>query len=409
MEKQYILNLETGKIELHFSKEEYLALPEDIKKELKSNFLFSGQKNAWVSRSKHNHHYAIVTAKKLGFTDGGKIGERLSYAKELERKAEKAEAKIERLEEYAENAEKRGKALQVEREKYRGDYTFWTQPIILGHAGSEAFGKRRNRIVERYIKGFEEYKKSDYFKQRAESAQATADMKQLKNPIYINNRIEECNKTIRALERNIITTEQHIYEGKPYEEYLTDYLNKLEYEIDKLAFLENCMEEINELLKEHGKKLYTKADIKPGYLIRIRHGWAEVIRMNPKTITARYTEHPLEGFDCSPAYVEVREVKIPEGWTENNKVENPFEIGDIVYYTAIGGNKILRAYQVIKTTDKMVTIRRIDVQENKPIKDNFISDKQERRSVKNDRQGNFVVNYDDWYLYKYIEEEQKAV
>ena len=51
----------------------------------------------------------------------------------------------------------------------------------------------------------------------------------------------------------------------------------------------------------------------------------------------------------------------------------------------------------------MVTFKRIDIQNNKPVKDKFISDKQERRSVKQNRAGIFVVNDGDWYLYKYSE------
>ena len=39
MDKKYILNRETGKIELHFEKSEYEVLPEDQKRILRSNFL----------------------------------------------------------------------------------------------------------------------------------------------------------------------------------------------------------------------------------------------------------------------------------------------------------------------------------------------------------------------------------
>ena len=44
----YITNMETHKLELHFEKEDYLALPENLKKEINRNFLFSGKSNAWV-------------------------------------------------------------------------------------------------------------------------------------------------------------------------------------------------------------------------------------------------------------------------------------------------------------------------------------------------------------------------
>lgn len=42
----YVMNMETHKLELHFEKKDYLALPEDLKKEINNNFLFSGKSNA---------------------------------------------------------------------------------------------------------------------------------------------------------------------------------------------------------------------------------------------------------------------------------------------------------------------------------------------------------------------------
>jgi hypothetical protein len=56
MSKSYVLNKETGKIELHMVKEDYTSLSEELKRELKSAYLFSGSSQAWVSRSKNNHY-----------------------------------------------------------------------------------------------------------------------------------------------------------------------------------------------------------------------------------------------------------------------------------------------------------------------------------------------------------------
>ena len=83
MTKNYIKNLETGKIELHFSKPEYQALSDELKKEIKSSYLFSGIAKAWVSRGIHNQYRAIQTAIKLGFTEEEKQGERLTFAEQL--------------------------------------------------------------------------------------------------------------------------------------------------------------------------------------------------------------------------------------------------------------------------------------------------------------------------------------
>ena len=35
---EYIMNMETQKLELYFEKEDYVALPDELKKEIKSNF-----------------------------------------------------------------------------------------------------------------------------------------------------------------------------------------------------------------------------------------------------------------------------------------------------------------------------------------------------------------------------------
>jgi len=420
MTKNYIKNLETGKIELHFTKAEYKALSSDLQKEIKRSYLFSHTADAWVSRSIHNQYQAIQTAKKLGFTEEEKVGERLTYAEQLERKQEKAEHRADRYDQYAVNANNRAKSLQSELESHHGDIAFFTQPIIAGHSGSQAFGNRRQRIYDRYHKGFEEYKKSEYFQEKAETARQTADNNQVKSPIYLNNRIEECQKIIRKLEKNVVYYEDILnkknnneeissfYREKTEEQiqgYLNETVDKLEYEIDKLGYFENCMEETKNKLEEDGRKLYTKADLKPGYLFQnYRYNcWAKIIRVNPKTITATFIEHPLTGHDASCPYAEIKEVKIPEDWKDEKeqKAENPFKVGDIVCKHRPADNSIYRAFQVVKITEKSVTIQRIEVLDHKPVKDNFISEEQERKQVKKDRGGNFVLNHDDWYLYKY--------
>jgi hypothetical protein len=391
--KEYILNRETGKIELHFSKSEYQALSDEQKAELKRYFLFSGSRSAWVSRSANNHYMAIKTAEKLGFVDGGKVGERLSYAEQLERKAERAEARAERFEQYAENAERRAEAMQSGWREAAKDWSYLTQPNINSSRG-RAFTRQREKLIERYEKGFDEYRKSEYFKEKVITAQATASQAQLKNKTYLYNRIEECNKNIRALEKSIITAEE-----RNNSEWLENLLEKMEYELDKLAFFQNALDEL-------GGVQYNKDNVKPGYLVKIRGSWEVVLKVNAKTVQTKSYYCALE---LKYPYAEIQDMKIPEGWTEQkNTIENPFVIGDIVTFTYIGGNRIRKAFQVVKTTDKSVTIQEIKVENNKPIPDEFINDKQERRTVKKSRDGAFVVNYDDYYLYKYNQDQEQS-
>lgn len=418
LNKSYINNLETGRIELHFEKEDYKNLPNSQKNEVRRGYLWSRGANAWISRSTKNHYRAIQTAKRLGFTEEIRQGERLSYEEEIQLKSSKAERRADRYEYKAEKAIEKGKGLQSEFNSLRSDISFLTQPIISGHSGSQAFAKRREKIFNRYGKGFEEYKKSEYYKDRAEIARDTAEMKKFNDPVYVNNRIEECNSNIRKLEGNIVAYEDILYKKEQgeviskdfyneasieqVEKWLTDALDKMEYEIDKLAYLENCMEEIKKILEANGKKLYIRDDIKKGYLIKVRGSWAKVLKVNPKTVEGDYVEQHSKGCYCLYPYAEIQDMKIPEGWSEEgNELKNPYKVGDFVTRSNISGDRMIYAYQVIKVTAKTITIQQVEIKDNKPVKDNFISEKQERRTIKQTRQGQIIVNDGDWYLYKY--------
>lgn len=388
-EKQYVLDLETQKIELRFDKADYMALSDGDKQKLRGAYQFSGKRKAWVSRSTRNHYRARRVAEELGFVDAGRVGERLSFAEQQERKAERALERVERFENYADNAQSRGQGMQAEFKENAKDWSWLTQPNVNTSAG-RSFTNRRNKILERYERGFAEYRKSAYFRDRAEIAQATADQTQLKSRRYLNNRIEECNKNIRDLERKFIQAEGQ--EGK--EAWLERLLESMEYEVDKLAYFENCLEEI-------GGVKWNKDNIKPGYLVKIRGHYEVVLKANPKTVESKSPHVP---FSLKYAYAEIQDVQIPEEWSEPTKAAppvNPFADGDLLTATNVGGDRVINAFQVVKTTAKNVMIQRVQIQDNKPVKDAFISDKQERRSVKMTRDNTWVVNYDSWYLYKF--------
>ena len=170
----YVMNMETHKLEFHFEKEDYLALPEDLKKEINNNFLFSGKSNTWVSRAKFpNLRRAEEVAKKLGLTDGGKTGERLSFEEQMEREAKRAQERSERCELKSDQAAERDKALEKPVEDMGRDPSFFTQPLINSSAG-RAFPNERNRMFAAWDKGLEEFKKSEYYARKAETARRIA-------------------------------------------------------------------------------------------------------------------------------------------------------------------------------------------------------------------------------------------
>lgn len=399
MNKKYINNLETGKIELHFTKEEYQNLSEDLKKELKSSYLFSRYASAWVSRSKNNHYWALKVAEKLGFTKEEIQGERLSYEEELNKKVEKAENRIERYEEYSQNAIKRAESLQSEFNKNRGDIAFITQPNINSSSG-RSFTNYRNKIMNRYDKGFEEYRKSDYFRERAKISQETADKTQLKSRTYLNNRIKECKALAKKYEGYIINAEEKQLKGDTEaEKRIEKYLGELEYQLDKQAFMENCLDEIG--------GVYTKDDIKEGYLIKARHGWMKVKKVNTKTIYAEFIENNgLKGMTSKVEYAEVKEVKIPEDFKEEKEeIKNPYKVKDILVSYNVSGNIIIGAYQVMKTTPKGVTLQKINISNSKPVKDGFTIDKPFSKKIVKSKYSDFIGVYmNNWQLHLYNDE-----
>lgn len=370
--RQYIFNLETTKIELHFEKTEYNALSDQQKKELKSSFLWSNKGKCWVSRAKEpNLWRAKQVAESLGFEEEQRAGERLSFAEQLENKAERAEARAERYEQYAANATARGENLQKEFNGYQGDVAFWTQPNINTSSG-RAFTNYRERLYARYEKGFEEYRKSDYFKDRADTARATAANYKLDNKAYLERKIKECQKNIKSRTKNIVYYEELLYsiekgeEKKNYKgeiitiekvkEYLSREIELVEVEMDKQAFFENRLDEL-------GGIQFNKDNIKIGYIVDVeRWGNCEVVSVGKINFTAKLRTGGALKF----SFAEIKEIIKAE---EKQAEVHPFEVGqqfNAKVWNDSEGKYTFADYEIIKTTDKSITLQRIGTDE-KPI------------------------------------------
>ena len=372
--KQYIFNLETTKIELHFEKSEYDALTTEQKADLKSAFLWSRTGGCWVSRAKEPNLWgAKQVAAKLGFTEEQREGERLSFSEQVERQTERAERRAERYEQYAENAAQRGAALQQPLNHMRGDFAFFTQPIIAGHAGSQAFARRREKMFAQYEKGFEEYRKSGYFQDRARTARATADGAKYRDVAYLDRRIKECKSEIKARKKNIIHYEETLsaiergekkkrYDGTPVTvEVVTGWMEH-EYEliekaIDKQAFLEACVDQC-------GGVRFSKDNIKVGYHVKVKDDrCAEVISAGPQNITYRILTGGAKGMVLKAAYAEITEIVKAELHQETH----PFTVGE--RFTAeqhvrdsdsLRWNHVYVTYEIIKATSAMIQLKPID-------------------------------------------------
>lgn len=367
--RNYIFNLETTKIELHFDKAEYDALTDEQKREIKSAFLWSNRGKCWVSRAKEpNLWRAKKVAEKLGFTEEQREGERLTYAEQLERQAERAEARADRYEQYAANAERRGEQLQKPLESMRGDISFFTQPNINSSSG-RAFTNYRERLYERYHKGFEEYRKSAYFKDRAATARGTASNAQFSDRAYLDRRIKECQKEIRAREGNIVHYEEILYAVESGEEkkwrggevvtpesvkaLISRELELVEKAMDKQGYLENCLDEL-------GGIRFNKDNIKPGYIVLIScWGEVEILGTGPQNVSFKILTGGAAGGILQAAYAEIDEIIKAE---EKKRACHPFKVGERFEAASrdyscghVKTTKVI--YEIIKTSDTTIRLK----------------------------------------------------
>lgn len=362
---EYIMNKETGKIELHFDKADYMTLPEESKKEIKSNFLFSRKAGAWVSRAKFpNLWRAEAVAKKLRLEDGGKVGKTLSFREQMERKAERAEARAERYDNKAVSAESRAEALQKPINNMHGDISFFTQPNINTAAG-RAFTRKRDRMWAAYDRGFEEFKKSSYYAERAEIARQTAQGAKPTDKGFCDRRIKDAEKTIRAQKRNLETYNGYL-EKISSGETIRRYNGEIIQEEEIRSWIENAGEIIDqaisksiyyhECLEELGGVTFSKENIKPGYIVQIhRYGKCEVISTGKVNIIYKILEGGASGFTLKAAYAEIEKVISTE---ISEEIKHPFKVGDKYTVEKWNGDRYEpKEYVVTKVTRDKVTLK----------------------------------------------------
>ena len=362
---RYIMNKETGKIELHFDKDDYMSLPEESKKKIKSNFLFSRKAKAWVSRAKFpNLWRAETVAKELGLKDGGEVGETLSFREQMERKAERAKTRAERYDSKAAFAGSKGEALQEPINNMHGDISFFTQPNINTAAG-RAFTRKRDRMWAAYEKGFEEFKKSEYYAERAKIARQTAHDTKPTDKGFCDRRIKDAEKTIRAQKRNLDTYNGYLekiatgetirrYNGEVIqEEEIRSWIDNAEEIIDqaisKSVYYHECLEEL-------GGVSFSKENIKPGYIVQLhRWGKCEVVGTGKVNITYKILEGGAAGLNGKAAYAEIEKIISAE---ISDKIEHPFKVGDKYTVEKWNGERYEhKEYFVIKVTRDKVTLK----------------------------------------------------
>ncbi len=360
----FIRNRETGKLELHFDKADYDDLTDDQKREIKGAFLWGRRSGCWISRCKEpNLWRAEKIAKALGLADGGTTGERLSFADQQERKAEKAERRAERFECAADAAAARGEQLQKPISDMQGDIAFFTQPNINSSAG-RAFTRKRERMFAAYESGFKEFNKSAYYRERAAIAHNTAAQKGLQDKGFIGRRIAECETALRKLKKNVEryegfkqqieqgTTVQR-FNGEPLSldtvnEWIETTLDRIETQLDKLGYYQDALDAL-------GGVEFSQENIKPGYIVKVKHfGACRVVSTGPKNITY---QTGVDGVVLTAAYAEIGGIVSVE---EKAAEPHPFKVGDTFTCSRWNGEKRVAErleFRIIRATNKSVTIQ----------------------------------------------------
>lgn len=294
---EYRINRETGKLEMHFEKSEYMALTDAQKSEIKSNFLFSRRSGAWISRAKIPHlSIAESVAKRLGLTYEGIEGDSITFEEQQERKAERAEARAERMDARADKANEHGEALQKSINDKRGDIAFFTQPNI-NSAGGRAFTRYREKLFASWERGFEYFKKSEYYKDAAETARETAEnTKQPKDAGFCERRIKEAEKAIKAQQKYLASYREaleRIESGETVTRYNGEQITaeEMRQTIERTEiYLESLISKAvyyHEWFERLGGNRYSRENIKPGDMVKLSTyewmGAVRVIKCNPKT------------------------------------------------------------------------------------------------------------------------------
>lgn len=308
----YIINRETEKLELHFDKSEYQALSDAEKSTIKSNFLFSKYGGCWVSRAKiPNLWRAEQVAKQLGAENQGKTGETLSFEEKMERKAERAEARADRMDARADAAEQRGEQLQKPINDMHGDIAFFTQPNINTSSG-RAFTRRREKMFAAFERGMDEFKKSEYYAERAEAARRTANSAKNPDKGFCERRIREAQANVRAQNRNLAHYQEYLekmdagetvkrYDGTKITrdevlQWLENTEERIEAEISKACYYQSCID-------AQGGVPYSRKNVKKGDFVKVRYDEkCVVLSTGPKNITYQ-TPH---GFCLKASYAEIK-------------------------------------------------------------------------------------------------------
>lgn len=242
----FVSNLETDKLNVFTTKEFYKTLEEQDRKIIARYCLWSNAQECWVSKAKlKSAGYLSSELKRLGFEYQGTVGEKLSFEEQVNREQERAEHRTENAQYRAQKASADSEQT-YKRAKDMASVIPFGQPILIGHHSEKRDRNYRDKIHNTFDKSFKLQEKAAYYEQKAENARYTADGTKFTNPHYLQNRIKECQKNLRTLERYL---KGQFYRNSPQREISEKerevYSRRVAEENEKLSFFVEKMKILN--------------------------------------------------------------------------------------------------------------------------------------------------------------------
>ena len=222
-----------------------------------------------------------------------KCGDMYTLDRAFDYKLERKEAKAERLEVYAENAETRSNQASNQAVSMLSCIPS-DQPILVGHYSEKSHRRLLEKSDNKMRKAVEESKKADDLAWRAKSL--AYDVKKLQSITYLTNKLKE--------NQHLVNKYQAYSEGRYYikkgfydttkeinERQKALYISKMN-EYQKLVdFYKKKIEERQKELESEGKFFATPEKIEKGDFIQRFDKWCEVTRVNKLSVTVKFPEN----------------------------------------------------------------------------------------------------------------------
>ena len=257
----YIENLETQKLELYFDKTDYKSLSDDKKTFIKKHFLFSRNKQSWISKALNTNTYAFNRLKnfadEIGLKNNGLEGKKINFAEKMDIKQKKAISRLEKYRYISKKLNNESNNIYNEAKKMASVIPFG-QPILIGHHSEKKDRNFRGKIHNKFKKAFLLSDKAA----KINNKDVIDHENNYTNQVFLMNRINDCEAIIRKSQKYNTTKSNYYIEIK-----------------EKLEFYQ-------EKLKALGGLKFNSENLKVGMYILDNHNRIRQIKkINKKTIT----------------------------------------------------------------------------------------------------------------------------